>query len=73
MSNPYIIIHGLHKSGGLHMVDYQIVDPNEIGGFEKRGSAIVGERIEIPSSPDDPADDNPLREVERKNVEACHA
>lgn len=72
IKNPYVVINGVHREAGKHMVNYKIVIPRENGQSELKGNAVIGWPIEIPitEEPDDPNDDNPLREVERKNVRA---
>jgi len=47
--NPYIIIHGMHRNvaKAVAEVDYEIVVPRKNGESREKGTAMIGEKIEI--------------------------
>lgn len=47
--NPFIIIHGMHQNKLTRQleVDYEIIIPRSNGESRERGTAKVGQKIEI--------------------------
>lgn len=68
--NPHIIIHGVHRDviQGEIVANYEIIFPQEGGDIHQKGSIGIGKKLEIKPE-DGVGTDDPLREVERKNVQ----
>ncbi len=49
IKNPYVIIHGVHKSktSGMLEVNWESIIPRENGETRYRGTTEIGRRIEI--------------------------